>query len=110
MRQRVGSTCLLVGLGYARVFFQDFTGAEGQNGVILQCPDQLKPDLAGTLPATREYVITPQRSFMHEAVGVVIDAIDAAPAHTFTRLKLLHPLSPQMSLKHPYTLPKNRPR
>jgi len=109
MRQRVGSARLLMGFGPFRALFQDFTGAERQNGIILQCPDQLKPDLAGALLATREYVITAQGSFMHEAVRVVIDAIDAAPAHTFTWPKLLHPLSPQLSPKHPIRSPKTIP-
>jgi hypothetical protein len=64
--------------------------AEWQYFLIAQSANQLKADPGVTLLAAGEDFTRSERSFMHEPMGFVMDAVNAAPEHTLSRHKLLH--------------------
>jgi hypothetical protein len=64
--------------------------AERQYFFVAQSADQLKTDFGLTLLAAGKDFTCSEGCFMHETVGIVMDAVNAAPEHTLSRQKLVH--------------------
>lgn len=75
-------------LGFFFPHLKNFTGAERQN--IAQQSDEVESHCFATLFATGKRLICQQSGLMHEAVSIMVDAIQTATRHTFTRPKLPH--------------------
>lgn len=89
---------MLVRLGESWALFQDFTVTEGNNGVALGRPEQLKPHLGTASLAARKNVVLSQRRFMHKPVGIVKHPIDRAADDPLARPKLSHLSAPTNKL------------
>jgi len=66
---------------------EDYSLAKGQDVAVAQRAKTFKPDLVSTLTADGKEVSGQERGFVHEAVRIVIDAIDSAALDRFTWLE-----------------------
>jgi len=76
--------------GFVFPFLKNFTGAKWQNNAIAYQADEFEPHGCATLPAKGKGLLRQQSGLMHETVSIMVDAIQAAARHTFTRPEVPH--------------------
>src|SRR5579859_2357385 len=74
-------------IGALRILFQNGSGAKGKDQRVFHAAHQVEAHAVAALLAPRKTSVAHEGGIVHEAMRVVLNAVDTADGHKFARLE-----------------------